>query len=69
MPTINELKYLSTEDLKHISRATIIHTNDFIIQNITRNMGQRGGVAYNIDCQFGNIIIPFAIILESRFEG
>lgn len=53
---------------EHISRVTIIHTSDPIVQNITRNLHLMGGAAVNIDCQFGNLMIPYAIILESRLE-
>lgn len=59
--------YLTVEEREHFSRITIIHTEDPIVQSITRNIGMQGGISVNIDCQFGNLIIPYAIILESRF--
>jgi hypothetical protein len=59
---------LEEEEREHISRVTIIHTSDPIVQEITRNTGRIGGFSYNIDCQFGNLIIPYAIIFESRYE-
>ena len=61
-------KRLSVEDLEQISRVTIIHTSDPIVQNITRNMGVQGAISFIMNCQFGNIIIPNAVIFESRFE-
>ncbi|WP_312461172.1 hypothetical protein [Proteiniclasticum sp.] len=62
-------EYLTIDDRKHISRVMTISTTDPIVQNITRNMGVQGGVAYNIDCRFGDLIIPFAIIFESQYPG
>lgn len=59
--------YLTVEEREHFSRITIIHTEDPIVQSITRNIGMQGGISAFIDCQFGNLIIPYAIILESRF--
>ncbi|MGJ9381540.1 hypothetical protein [Salipaludibacillus sp. CF4.18] len=59
---------LEQSEREHISRITIIHTSDPIVQDITRNMFRIGGFSYNIDCQFGNLIIPYAIIFESRYE-
>lgn len=56
---------LSIEELKFISRVTIIHTNDPSVQIINRTMGVRGGTASVINCVFDNIEIPFAIIFES----
>lgn len=61
--------YLKEEELKHISRVTIIHTDDRIVQDVTRNMGVHGGVTTMINCQVNNLVIPYAIIFESRREA
>lgn len=61
-------KFLNQEERKLVSRITIIHTNDPIVHNITRNMGVSGGIANIENCQFGNVIVPSAIIFESIFE-
>ncbi|MEY8731024.1 hypothetical protein AB9M92_01950 [Peribacillus frigoritolerans] len=57
---------LTGEDIEHISRVTIIHTQDPIVQNITSTIGMKGGFYKIIDCQFGNLTIPYAIIFESH---
>lgn len=59
--------YVPVEDRLLISRITIIHTDDQIVKTITSSIGQQGGRSLVINCKFGNLIIPYALILESRF--
>lgn len=55
---------LTSDDLKHVSRVTIIHTNDAIVKNMSM-IGMSGGTVTLVNCQFNNLIIPYAILFES----
>nr|WP_319218565.1 hypothetical protein [uncultured Trichococcus sp.] len=55
---------LTSDDLKHVSRVTIIHTNDAFVKNMSM-IGMSGGTATLVNCQFNNLIIPYAILFES----
>lgn len=59
---------LTSDDLKHVSRVTIIHTNDAIVKNMSM-FGMSGGTAQFVNCQFGNLVIPYAILFESKNEN
>jgi hypothetical protein len=57
---------LSKEMLTHISRVTIVNTqDDYIKKLIGQTFSIRGSVVVLRDCRINNIYIPYAIILES----
>lgn len=56
---------LSVDVLKRVSRVTIIHTNDPIVKNVSMGIVSSGGDTTIINCRFGNLIIPYAILFES----
>lgn len=56
---------LNQNEREHISRITIIHSLDPFVQNFTSLMRVSGGVMTVVNCQFNNIIVPYALILES----
>ena len=60
---------LTSEDLKHVSRVTIIHTNDSFVHSMSMFFSISGGVITIKDCQFNNLVIPYAILLESQSEN
>lgn len=59
---------LNEDERAHISRITIVHSTDPFVRNITSGMNISGGSVEIINCQFNNIVIPYAILLESKFN-
>jgi hypothetical protein len=59
---------LTIDDLKHVSRVTIIHTNDAIVKSMSMLINMSRGVFTINNCRFGNLIIPHAIVFESQNE-
>ncbi|MEX3422068.1 hypothetical protein ACX16Y_28035 [Bacillus cereus] len=58
---------LTDEEMNGISRITAVSTKDPSVMDITRNLRCNGGISWNYGCRFGNVYIPFAVILESNF--
>lgn len=58
---------LSFEYLKHISRVTIIHTDDSIVKNITKATYVSDSLIVGSDMILGDlVVVPYTIIMEAR---